>query len=762
MEYQQPRQIAGPNPRLLCASGSGYSAVAYGLSSEAQSDESASAVPLSHYLWIIKRHQWKILAFVVICVAATIIVSARLTPLYESITTVDVDRQTPMAVIGQDSNTPALNDTDQFLATQIKLIQSDSVLRPVVQKYGLVNWDAALKKSWEAHRGNPEDAPVTLSSLKVTRPPNTYILLISYRSADPQLAADVANAIAVSYLDHTYDIRFKASAGLSVFMEKQIEELRAKMEKSSAALAAFEKELNVINPEEKTSILTSRLLQLNTEYTNAQAERIRKEAAANSIKSGTLEAAQVSTQGDALKRLTDQVDEAQAKLAQVKATYGPNHPEYRKAQIQLTEAQRQFDQAKQSVFQRVGVEYQEAVNRESILQKALKETKDEFDSLNARSFEYRSRKQEADADKVLYDELVKKIKEAGINASFQGSSIRLADMARPAYKPVFPDLKLNAILALLFSTLLGIGAAVASDVLDSTIRDPEVVARTLNAETVGSLPRIKAWRGRAVSMLPEGGANGLLNGHGANGVNGKNGNGKKADKGHHVTRYEEAVRTLRDSILLSDMERRPRSLLITSAIPGEGKSTTSINLALVHASQGRRTLLIDADLRRPSVQARLSLPNSQGLTDIINDGLDWKSLIVKSVGYSDLDVLPSGAASRRVADRLGHALGPILQEAMKQYDLVIVDAPPVLGFAEPLQIATLVDGVVMLTVAGQTDRKAVASALGTLRRLRVNVIGLILNEVHGNISDGYYYYYYGYYNKYQRYYAKPNKAASEA
>ena len=731
-----PRDVSIPPPPVTPGWPGTYA-------SEFQPEDSAPAVPLSHYLWIAKLHKWKILAFVVACVASTIIVSSRLTPIYESVTTVDVDRQTPMGVIGQDATRPVLNDTDQFLATQIKLIQSDSVLRPVVRKYGLVNYEAALQKARESHRGNPEDAPIALKNLKVTRPPNTYILQIAYRSPDPQVAANVANATAQSYLEHTYDIRFRASAGLSAFMEKQLEELKARMEKSSSALAAFEKELNVIDPEEKTSILTSRLLQLNTEYTNAQAERIRKEAAANSIKTGSLEAAQVSTQGEALRKLTEQVDEAQAKLAQVKATYGANHPEYRKAQIQLSEAQRLFDQAKQSVFQRVGVEYQEAVNRESILRSALTETKSEFDRLNARSFEYRALKQEADADKVFYEELVKKIKEAGINASFQGSSIRLADMARPAFNPVFPDIRLNAILALLFSTLLGVGAAVLSDVLDSTIRDPEVVARTLNAETVGSLPRIKEWHGKSVPMLPSPAAEG--------------GAAKKPDHGHHVTRYEEAVRTLRDSILLSDLDRRPRSLLLTSAIPGEGKTTTAVHLAMAHASQARRTLLIDADLRRPSVHHRLGLNGTKGLTDVIRDGTDWKSVVVKSVGYADLDVLASGAASRRVADRLGHALGPILEEAASLYDLVIVDSPPVLGFAEPLQIATLVDGVVMLTVAGQTDRKAVASALGTLRRLRVNVIGLILNEVHGNISDGYYYYYYGYYNKYQRYYSRVEK-----
>ena len=169
-----------------------------------------------------------------------------------------------------------------------------------------------------------------LKKLKVTRPPNTYMLLISYRSKDKRLAADVANAIAQSYLAHTYNIRYRAAAGLSQFMERQLEELRAKMEKSSAALAQFERELNVINPEEKTSILSARLLQLNTEYTKAQADRVRKEAAYNSVQGGSMEAAQVSTQGEALSKLTESLNEAQQKFAEVKTRYGANHPEYKR------------------------------------------------------------------------------------------------------------------------------------------------------------------------------------------------------------------------------------------------------------------------------------------------------------------------------------------------------------------------------------------------------------------------------------------------
>jgi capsular exopolysaccharide synthesis family protein len=691
-----------------------------------------ASVPLSHYLWILRRHRWRILAFVFTVVVATAVVSSRLTPIYEATATVDIDRQTPPGVLGQDSLRSPMNDADQFLATQIKLIQSDSVLRPVAHKYNLLTLEKDSSEAPQA--GTPgEDAPVLLKQLRVTRPPNTYLLLISYRSPDPRLAAEVSNATAQSYLEHTYDIRYRSSASLSSFMEKQLEELKAKMERSSAALVEFEKELNVINPEEKTSILSARLLQLNTEYTTAQADRVRKEAASQSVKDGSLEAAQVSTQGESLRKLAERLDEAQQKFADVKTHYGPSHPEFKKADAQFREVQRELQQASANIAQRVQVEYREAISREHMLQNAVAETKADFDRLNARSFEYQSLKREAEADRKLYEELLQKIKEAGINASFQNSAIRIADLARPPVKPVFPNLELNVLLAFLLSTLFAVGGAVLSDVLDNTLRDPEQVARTLQAQVVGTLPMVKDLRGRMIGA--KGSANALVPSNGAS--------------EHVVDSFGEAIRTLRNSILLTDFDRSLRSLLVTSASPGEGKSTMAINLAIAHAQQRQKTLLIDGDLRRPSIHRQLRISGALGLSSVLSsESVSWKEAVVKLDAVPGMDVLPAGPPSRRAADLIGRGLLQIIEEASLEYDLIVLDAPPLLGFPEPLEMATVVDGVIVITRAGQTNRKAVSSVLNTLHRLRANVVGLVLNEVHKELSDSYHYY--GYYGKYYK------------
>ncbi|MEQ1946413.1 MAG: polysaccharide biosynthesis tyrosine autokinase [Bryobacteraceae bacterium] len=686
-------------------------------------DVEDAKLPLSQYLWIVKRYRWRILGFIAATLVATAIVTSRLTPIYESTATVDIDRQTPPGVVGDEAARSALNDSDQFLATQIKLVESDSVLRPVEQKFHLRQEEGQSVAS--SPRG--EATPVQLKRLKVTRPPNTYLMLISYRSADPQLAADAANAIAQSYLEHTYDIRVRSAAGLSTFMERQMDELRAKMEQSGKALAGFERDLNVINPEEKTNILSSRLLQLNTEMTNAQSERLKRQAANQSVSSGSLESALATPQGDGLRRLIDHRNDAREHFAEVSAHFGENHPEYRKAQAQLRELDSTIQSTQKQIAERVEVEFHESERREQMVKDAVAEAKSDFDRMNARSGEYQALKREADADKALYEQLVKKIKEAGINAGFQSNAVRIADAARPPLKPAFPNPTLNLLLTLLFSTLLAVGGAVLADLLDKTVRDPEQVARTLRTEVIGSLPLLKNGRQRSLAAFDP---------------------RETKEQESDITGFSESVRTLRTSILLTNFDRQYRSLLVTSAAPSEGKTTTAANLAAAHAEQGKRTLLIDGDLRRPSIHRYFQLPSVVGLSNALLGEIPWREAVISLESRPGLYVLPAGPPSRKASDLVGRGLTELLEDASSEYDLIILDAPPLLGFAEPLQMATAVDGVIIVARAGQTSRKAVASVLATLNRLRAQVVGVVLNEVHKELSDSYYYY--GYYRSYYR------------
>jgi capsular exopolysaccharide synthesis family protein len=689
-------------------------------------EEVPSGFTFQHRLWVIRRSLWPITGFVLVCTIATAVISYRLTRIYEATATIDVDRRAPAGVVGQDATNSDMGDTDQFLNTQVKLIQSASVLAPVVQRF---------------KKGGPSGT-LGLPNLKVTRPVNTFLIQLTCRSADPKFAADFANSLAMSYIEQSYNIRYRATLGLATFMEKQIEELRAKMERSSEALSQFERELNMIRPEEANGIVSARLLQLNTEYTTAQAERVKKQSAYESLKNGNLAAAQVSPQGESLRHLMDRLGDAQEKFKEADRQYGQNHPEYKKALNQVKLLSEELEQAKANVMGRAQSEFEGAVNREGMLKKAVEDTKAEFDRLNARSFEYQSLKREAETDRKLYQELENRIKEAAINAGFQSSSIRLADPAQTSVNPVYPNIPKNIQFGFIVSLLLAIGVALGADAMDATLRSPEDVQRVLGIHSVGFLPLVRNWQGGMLGFAKVSSTNAASNG--------------SLENIAPSETYEDAVRSMRNSILLGSFDHPIRTLLVTSACPAEGKTTTATHLAIAHAQQRRKTLLIDCDLRRPGVRQTLGMNNSVGLSYVLASGLNWKDQISRMAGMPDLDVLLAGAASRRYADLIGWSLPKILLEASSMYDLIVVDAPPILGFPEPLQIATSVDGVILVTLAGKTDRKAVSSAVSTLQRLRVNLIGIVLNEVTSNTTHDYYGYgYYGkYYGKHSRYYGK--------
>jgi capsular exopolysaccharide synthesis family protein len=690
---------------------------------------------LSQYLWVVKRHRWKLAGFVIFSVIATVIVSKRLTPLYESTAVIDIDRQTPAAVLGNES-TSAVNsaDVENYLTTQEQIVQSDAVLRPVVEKYHLMS--PALRKlaNDPLLSSRLKDAPIELRGLKVTRPLHTFLLLISYRSPDPQLSADVVNEIARSYIRHTYDIRYQAASQMTGYMEKQLEELKAKMERSAGALANLEKDLDVINPEEKTNVFSARLLHLDNDLTAAQVDRAGKEAAFNAVKGGSLPAAEASSEGEQLRTLEAKLNDATERFAEVQTQFGSTHPIYKKAASQVTELQWEIDVLRRRIVQRVGIDYQQAVNREGLLRRDMSQAKAEFDQMNARSFEYKALKQEADTDKALYEELIRKIREAGINASFESSSIRLADVARPALRPSFPKTTLNALLALLGSTIIGLSIIFLMDALDTTVVDSEHLQRELRVPLLPSLPVGKFTMGILPMQEMPGGSQ-------------FNGISAKETLAAPNTAFDEAIRTLRSSILLSaGLEHHPRSILVTSASPGEGKSTIALYLAAAHSQQQRRTLLIDGDMRRPVI--KLGVSNDRGLSDVVNGTMHWKEAVQTPYAYPDLDILSAGPSSRRVADRIGMVLRSILDEAEREYDLVVIDSPPLLGFAEPLEIAALADSVIIVARAGRTNRSAVASVVEQLKRVRANIIGIVLNGVRADMSSQYYYYSPRYYSHY--------------
>ncbi len=418
-----------------------------------------------------------------------------------------------------------------------------------------------------------QSRPHCSQKVSSTRFPNTDVLQIGYRSTDPDLSAAIANGVAQSYIEHTYEIRIRhlsrpfafhepgtaGPAGEGRGVERKISRTGAGTECSKSG--------------RETNILAARLLQLNTEYTKVQSERVKAESMYNSLAAGSLEAALGSSQNEDLRETVKRLNEARGRFADVRSRFGVNHPEYDRQQAAVKELEDQLDASVAIHVKQSAVEFHRAQNQEALLQRDLADTKQEYDHLNARYFEYQRAKQEADTDRMLYEELVKRIRQDEINSGFQNNMARISDVARPPSRPFYPNFPLNLALAFICSSVMAVFAVILTDRVDTTIRNPEQITRSLQARLLGVLPSI--------------GKEDLIKGLVLEG-NSEPGYPAQLAPIRESTRhsaFDEAVRTILNSVLLTDFDSRLRSVLMTSATPSEGKSTVAAHIAISNAEQ---------------------------------------------------------------------------------------------------------------------------------------------------------------------------------
>jgi uncharacterized protein involved in exopolysaccharide biosynthesis len=587
---------------------------------------------LHHFVELLIRHKWTIGAFVMVAMIVAGVVSRLLQPLYESTAVVRIDRRVTGGAVGLESSAMSpVNDMDQVMATQLEVLQSDPVLRPVADKYHLRELEKQFAGLTPDQIRAKRAAPVVLDRLKVMRPPNTYLIRITYRAMSPGLAAEVANDIADSYIRHAFDSRDTAYTQVAASIQNELAALRTKMEASSGTLAGFEKELNLVDPEQGSTIQAARLKQLNEEFTKAQTERLSKEAILKALRDAdTVPAAQASAQGQSLDRALERLDEARQQFAAVRAVYGDNYSEYRKARDQVDELQKQVEQLRAGIGDRVKVEYQQASGKEQRLQAVVDSAKAEVDRLSARALQYAQMKRDADNDRRLYEDLQRRTAEEDINHRFQDAVIQISEAALPAYKKIFPNTLMNLAVAFVLSLAFGIVWVVLADAVDTTLSDPEDVARRLNVEVLGMIPATRSLANAAAAA-----AGRPLSRHSA----------------EASERFLESIRGLRTSIGLANLDRPVKSILVASAEPGEGKSTTAANLALSFAQIGKRVLLVDADLRAPTAHRQFQIGSGVGLSDVLTGRAKWREAMVRIESYP-LYVVPAGPVSRRASDMI--------------------------------------------------------------------------------------------------------------
>lgn len=691
-------------------------------------DEETATTSVNSFFGLLGRQKWKILAFVLLCVGVTAGVVLRMRPLYQATAKLEIDHPGGGGVIGPEAggNNNPVNDMDQIVTTNLEAITSGAVLHPVVEQYHLLQEEGQLKGKTEQQIAELQNGAVTLKNLQVTRPPNSYVIDVAYRAHDPKLAADVANAIATAYAERSSDLQVKSASDRAQVMEGQIAELKNKMMNSSKTLASFEKQLGILDPEQRTSLLTARLTQLTTELTTAQDERARREAAVQAVQAKTVAAAQSTAQGETLARLKEKLNEARQKFAQIKTIYGQNHAEYRKAESEVNELTAQMTEDRSNAEERVTSVYEQSVNHEKALAALIARTKGEMDGLGGQRHKYEQIKSEAEGDKQLYNELNRRIKEYQINGAFRHSLARVIDPALPSATIVFPKIPMILGAAFLVSLIIAIVGALILDTFDHTITAPEQANRELKIEVLGTLPDMKRLAAEALNTP------GLVL--------------KQPSVARSFSQYEQAIRTVRNTISLIDLDSDKRSLLFTSALESEGKSTTLAQLAKAYGAQGKRILVIDGDLRRPTMHKRLNIgyEPALGLAGALEGSYTWKDAVISVPSHPNLSLLPGGsAAAQNPADLITAGIAKLIRNATREYDMVLVDAPPLFGCAETLQMSVAVDSVVLVTRANHTSGKLVMSAVANLQRFRGNLLGVILNRVDARSQQDAYGYGYG-------------------
>ncbi len=670
----------------------------------AHASANKSAATLGDYLDAIYRRKWWILALVVAAIAITYFVSKRLPRLYEATATLNIDRIAPAGLVGAESLNQVAPDMDQFVSTHLKMLQSDAVLRPVATKFHLLDKPGA--NNVVAQLG-----PTRLAALKVSRPPNTYLIQISYRDRDPEKAAAVANGVAQSYIAHLASIRERDWESLAVTTRRQLAGLKEKMEQSNADLLAFQRRIGMVDPDDKTNVLSARLLQLNMDFAKAQADRAAKEAAYQIIRNGAPEAAEVSGDGEQLKRLLDRKNEALQKATDVQSIYAENHPEYRRAQAQLTEIDNQLRAAYKKAVSRAAAELREARLRESNLEQAYLASKAEADAVSSKSVECRLLRQRADADHTIYDELSRKVAEAEINAGLRNTPVRIADFARMDPKPASPNTPLNCAIAMLAALVIGCVAAVAQETRQQRIRSVEEMRAASGASVITELPAVRLWRGRrGVGMFSDQ----VLA-------------GRPGDR--DLSGFREEIRRLRNGLAETGALQRVRVIAVVSPGPGEGRSRVSSELAMAYAAIGRKTLLVDANLRSPVLHGMVMGAGPQaGLCTSLSGESRWREGLMRGLTPSSPDLLPSGAFDDRCADLLHQRLPWLVEEVAREYEIVIIDSPPFLLYSEGLDIVRSSDIVVAIARADVTKPQEFETMLRYLHRLEARVSSFVLND----------------------------------
>ena len=717
--------------------------------------EDDSDIDVRRYLAILLRRKWTILGVVALAAVLALVQTFRTTPIYRSSLLLQIEPQGDQFLQYQDNVSLGESAWDyNYYETQYALLRSSSLARRVIDQLGLeasaavkpapADDDSAQEKgdgsffatlktsivklfsesghstddsasaSSESEKPNLEGA--LLANLTVAPLPQSRLVRIHYDSPNPREAAAVANAVADNFVNMTLERRYNATGYAKKFLDERIQQVRANLEDSERRLVDYAREREIVDFDDRLGNLRDTFNALNSALIQAQTERIEAEA---------VYAQSQKTHSSNLRVLDNPtIQTLKARKGELELTYQdnlkvykPGYSKMRQLQSQIAELDEQIQNEIAAVSQTVDAatraDYAAKVDEEAKLQARVREVKSEILDLQNRSTDYQVLKREVVTNRELYDGLLQRMKEVGVVAGLTTNNISIVDRAEVPTAPYKPNLRANVSRALMIGLLIGVLLAFSLEYLDDTVKTSQDVENRGRMPVLGTIPVASAKQhGIREEEMP------LL---------------AATDPKSPLA---EAVRSLRTSLVFSTTEGAPKVLHVTSAGPGEGKTTAATNVAIAFAQAGGKVLLIDADLRSPSLHRAFSLANDLGLTNYLA-GDTPPADIAQPTQVVRLFTITSGPLPPNPVELLSSAkMLDLLSVAGERFDLVVIDGPPVIGLADALVLASLANGTMFVVEAGATRYGALEGAVKRLRGANATLVGAVLTKF-GRRGKGY-------------------------
>jgi capsular exopolysaccharide synthesis family protein len=701
---------------------------------------------LYDYLLILRKHQWLILAFLLTVVTIVSIATFRMRPVYIAKATIEIDRENSNILPFQGADSyDYMMDMDNYIETQARVLTSETLALQTIRNSGLAGNpefssagvpSEAIATGTLANQKRPPEVAAFLGSLNVKRVPNSHLLEVSYESTDPVFAARVLNAHLENFKAQNIQSRYEATLEATRFLTNQLNELKLTVKQSEDARINYERQNQIWSVDDKSNITTERLADLDKQLTEAQADTLKKQALFEYAKAGDIEAVPDVRTDVLLQDLERRRSELAVQYTEAVNQYGPNFPKVQRLQIQIKETDDQIAKENKAILLGLESDYREAKQKEELVRQALEQQKAETNDMAEKLVQYNILKRESEADKSLYEGLLTKLKEAGISEGLKSSNIRVVDPAMIPSYPSRPAKARNIALAFLVGLVGGIGLALLREYLDNTVKTPDDV------EMLARLP--------SLAVVPAfGGGSAAKRRMSFFGSEPTNGHEKRIELvAQHLPKSQmsEAFRALRTALLLSQPDHPPQVILVTSALPREGKTTAAANLAVTLAQLGDKTVLVDADLRKPGVGRLLNLGTGKyaGLSSFLAGVSPLDLVTVPHPAIPNLAAIPTGPVPPNPADLLSsHKLADAVVELRSKYKFVVIDSPPIMAATDAVILSVQADGVLLVVRSGETPKEAFTRTRDLLTSVKSRLLGVVLNAVDASAPD--YYYSYRYY-----------------